>query len=160
MNLNLTLFGQMITFALFVFVTMRYVWPPMQKALEERRAKIAEGLEAAERGKHELELAQHRITDQLRESKHQAAMILEQANQKAARIIEEGKETARSEGHRLVEIAKAEIVQEYQAAREKLMTEVSEIAMEGMQRVLAGGVDQLTNSRLIDKFVADIEESE
>lgn len=159
MNLNLTLFGQMITFALFVFVTMKYVWPPMQKALDERRAKIAEGLEAAERGKHELELAQQNIVEQLRETKQQAATILDEANQRAARIIEEGKDSARKEGLRLIEVAKGEIAQEYQAARDKLMGEVSEIAMRGMEQVLAGGIDANTNSALIEKFVAELQES-
>lgn len=158
MNLNLTLFGQMITFAIFVFVTMKYVWPPMQKALEDRRNKIAEGLEAAERGKHELELAQQKISEQLRETKTQAQKILDEANQRAQKIIEEGKDTARTEGKRLIEVAKGEIQQEYQSAREKLLTEVSAIAMQGMQQVLANGVDPSVNAKLIDDFVSDLHE--
>lgn len=159
MDLNLTLFGQMITFAIFVFVTMKYVWPPMQTALDDRRAKIAEGLEAAERGKHELELAQQKITEQLRESKLDARKILDGANSRAQKIIDEGKDAARSEGKRLIEVAKAEIDQEYQAAREKLLGEVSAIAMQGMQHVLANGVDPTANSKLFDQFVTDLQES-
>lgn len=159
MNINLTLFGQMITFSLFVFVTMKYIWPPVMKALEDRRSKIAEGLEASERGKHELELAQKKIAEQLRETKQAAAKILDDANQRATHIVEEGKAASRKEGQRLIELAKAEIANEYQSAKASLMAEVSEIAMQGMQKVLAGGVDSNSNSQLIDKFVSELQES-
>ena len=87
MNLNLTFFGEMITFAVLVFVTMKYIWPPITKAMQDRQQKIALGLAAAERGQHDLEIAQERSAEQLREATKKAHVILEQADLEAAKII-------------------------------------------------------------------------
>src|SRR3989338_9394725 len=102
MNINATLGGQMLTFAVLIWVTMKYIWPPVIKAMEERQKKIAEGLAAAERGKHELELAHRKVAEQLRDAKTQAAEILEQAGHRANAMMDDAKEQARHEGARLI----------------------------------------------------------
>src|SRR4051812_4076656 len=106
MDINATLLGQFLTFAVLVWVTMRYIWPPIIKAIHDRQVRIADGLASAERGVHELELAQHKAVEILRDAKIQAANILEQANKRAGRIIDESKDRSRAEGERLIEIAK------------------------------------------------------
>lgn len=136
MNINLTLFGQMIAFAVFVWFTMKFVWPPIMKAIEERKAKIADGLAAAERGKHEQQLAQQRATERLQEAKQQAAEIVARAEKRAAEIVEESKGTARTEGERLIEAARAEIEQETNKAREQLRQNVAQLAVAGAERIL------------------------
>src|SRR5687768_4228907 len=112
MNLNLTLLGEMLTFAIFIWFTMRFVWPPLMAALEERREKIAAGLAAADKGHRELEMAQHKIDEMMTEAKGQVAHIIEQANQRANHIIEEAKARARVEGDRLITLAKRDVEQE------------------------------------------------
>jgi F-type H+-transporting ATPase subunit b len=141
MNINLTLFGQMIAFAVFVWFTMKFVWPPIMKAIEERKAKIAEGLAAAERGKHEQQLAQQRATERLLEAKQQAAEIVARAEKRAAEIVEDSKDTARAEGARLLESARAEIEQETNKAREQLRHNVAQLAVAGAERILRREID-------------------
>jgi len=155
-DINVTLFGQMIAFALFIFVTMRYIWPPILKALNERQQKIAEGLQAAERAENELKLSQKHIADQLRQAKHEAAEIVEHANQRAARILEEGKDNARLEGQRLIEVAQNDIDQNRQAARESLMKEMSDLILGGVEKILQQKVDPDTHTRLVDQLIAEI----
>src|SRR5262249_51451922 len=131
MDINATLIGQFITFSLLVWVTMQYIWPPIMKAMEERKAKIAEGLAAAEKGVYELELSQHKSAELLRDAKIQAADILEQANKRAGRIIDEAKERAREEGNRLITLAKTEIAQERETAKQELRKQLATIAING-----------------------------
>lgn len=152
MNINLTLFGEMITFAIFVWFTMRFVWPPLMKAMEERRETIAAGLAAAEKGKRDLELAQHKVTEILTEAKAQAALMIEQANHRANHIIEEGKARAREEGDRLMLIAKSDIEREFQKARDILMNQVSSLVIAGAEKVLQHEINKSAN----DKIVADL----
>src|SRR5258708_22941808 len=97
MNINATLLGQLITFAILVWFTMRYVWPPIMKAMHEREKKIAAGLEAAERNKRELELGEQKVIGMIREAKLEAVHILDQANKRSAKIMDEAKGQAREE---------------------------------------------------------------
>lgn len=156
MDLNLTLLGQMISFALFVFITMRYIWPPVLKALDERQTKIAEGLQAAERSENELKLSQKHIAEELRKAKQDASEIIEHANQRAVRIVEEGKDGARTEGQRLIEAAQGEIEHQQFSAREALMKEMSEITIQGVEAILQQSVDRATHTRLVDQLIAEI----
>ena len=119
MNINVTLFGQMLSFAVFVWFTMKFVWPPIVKAMEERKAKIAEGLAAAERGQHEQELAEKRAKEALHEAKRQAAEIKHNAEKQAALIVEEARDKAKEEGHRQMLAAQAEIEQETALVRSR-----------------------------------------
>ena len=156
MNFNATLIGQSITFILFVWFCMKFVWPPIMNALAQRKEKIAEGLAAADRGKHEQELAQKNASDKLHEAKQQAAEIISRAEKRAAEIIEESKHEAREEGERLVAAAQAEISQEMNRAREVLRGKVVEIATAGAGRILKRELDVTANDELIKDLVAQI----
>lgn len=156
MNINATLFGQMITFMILVGVTMKYIWPPMMKALDDRRKQIAAGLEAAERGHHELELARHKAIEQLRDAKLEAANIIDLANSRAVRIIDDAKEKARDEGDRLITLAKDQITQEMQVAKQQLLKHVAELAVSGAEKILGKKIDQSTNNRLVDQLIDEI----
>ena len=136
MNLNLTLIGQAIAFAVFVWFCMKYVWPPVMQALQERQKKIADGLDAASRATRDLELAQEKADETLRESKEQAQQILEQANKRANQIVEEARDNARAEGERIIAGARSEIDQEINRAKEELRAQVSLLAVAGAERIL------------------------
>lgn len=156
MQINATLLGQMITFAVFVWFTMKYVWPPIIKAMQEREKKIADGLEAAERGHHELELAQHKATEQLRDAKIHAAEIIEHANKRANQMVEEAKERAREEGERLITLARGDIEQEIQGARQQLRSEIANLAIASAEKILARSIDAGTQHELVAKLITEI----
>lgn len=156
MSINLTLFGEMITFAIFVWFTMRFVWPPLTAALEERREKIAAGLAAAEKSKRDLELAQHKVTEILTEAKAQAAQMIEQANQRANHIVEEAKARGRAEGDRLLEIAKNDIEREVNTARDALMNQISSLVISGAEKVLQHEVNKSANDKLIAEMMSGL----
>ncbi len=156
MNLNLTLFGQAISFAIFVWFCMKYVWPPVIAALEERSKKIADGLEAANRASRDLETAQEQATKTLRESKVEAAEIIEQANKRANQIIDEAKEQALTEGQRLRTAAQAEIEQDVMRAKEALRAQVSLLAVTGAEKILGAIVDEKAHSELVEKLAEEL----
>ena len=156
MDLNLTLFGQMITFAIFVWFTMKFVWPPIVKAMDDRQQKIAAGLTAAEQGEKALELAKQQIDEQLKVAKQEAADILEQAHQRAVNIVEESKTQAREEGDRLLALAQDEIKREYNQARTQLIKQISDIAVMSAEKILEREVDRASNDRLVDELVREI----
>ena len=156
MDLNATFFGQMITFIVFVWFTMKFVWPPIIKALEERKQKIADGLAAAERGKRELELAHHKAAEYIRDAKIQAAHIIEEANKRGSGIVEEAKNNARVEGDRLITLSKAEIDKDLQKAKQELKNRIAFIAMSGAEKILEHNIDKAANSELLDKLITEI----
>ena len=118
MNINLTLFAQALSFAILIWFTVKFVWPPLLSAIETRQKTIADGLAAAERGKHEQELAAKRAADVIREAKEKAAEIIAQGEKRGTEIIEEAKAQAKVEGDRIITGAKAEVEQEVFRARE------------------------------------------
>ena len=156
MNINLTLFLQMIAFAAFVWFCMKFVWPPIVTALAERKTKIAEGLAAAERGHHEQELGQKRAKEVMHEAKQHAADIVNQAHKRAAEVIEEAKGDARSEGERLVAAAQAEIEREANRAREELREKVAALAVAAAEKILQKEFDATAHSALVDSFAKQI----
>lgn len=156
MNINLTLIGQMITFAIFVLFCMKFVWPAITNAMEERAAKIADGLDAADRAMRDLELAQNKASDQLKDAKAEAAALIEQANKRANQIVEEAKDQARAEGERLKAAAQAEIDQEINRAKEELRGKVAELVYAGAEQILEASVDQQANKALVDKLAAQL----
>lgn len=156
MDLNLTLLGQMITFAILVWFTMKYIWPPITQAMQARQQKIADGLAAAERGVHELELAQHKAADRLRDAKIQAAEIIDKANKRATQLIEEAKQQARSEGKRLLAIAQSEIEQEMQQAKQTLREQLAGVVVAGVEKVLERSVDVSANNEIFEKLADEI----
>ncbi|MBW6392943.1 F0F1 ATP synthase subunit B [Billgrantia antri] len=156
MNINMTLIGQTIAFAIFVWFCIKYVWPPISTALHERQKRIAEGLDAASRASRDLELAQEQASQTLRESKEQASQILEQANKRSAQMVEEAREQARAEGERMIASARAEIDQEVQRAKDELRAQVSSLAVVGAERVLEASVDEKAHRKLLDKLAAEL----
>ncbi len=156
MNINATVIGQTIAFAVFVWFCMKYVWPPMMQALNDRQKKIADGLAAADRASSDLEQAQMRVTQELNEAKEQSQEIIEQANRRANQIIEEAKDQARAEGERLKAAAQAEIEQETNRAREALRSQVAALAVAGAEKILGENLDEAANSRLVDNLAAEL----
>jgi F-type H+-transporting ATPase subunit b len=139
----------MLTFALLVLFTMKYVWPPIMQALEERRKKIAEGLAAAERGHHEMELAEKKAKGVLKEAKDQAAEIVNLAQKRANEIVDESKVSAKAEGERLVAMAKSDIDQQIQQAKESLKQQVAALAVAAAEQILRKEVDQARHSEIL-----------
>jgi F-type H+-transporting ATPase subunit b len=155
-NINLTLIGQIIAFAVFVAFCIKFVWPPLINAMQERAKKIADGLDAANRAERDLKLAQEKATSQMREAKEQAAQIIEQANKRATQIIDEAKDTARQEGERLKAAAQAEIDQEVNRAKETLRTRVSALAVAGASKILETSIDVEKHNVLLDKLAEEL----
>lgn len=156
MNINLTLIGQSLAFAAFVWFCMKFVWPPIVGALEERKKKIADGLAAAERGHHEKEMAEQRASEILKDAKKQASDVLSHAEKRGGEIVESAKSTAREEGQRIKNAAETEIQQEVNRAREELRKQVGAIALMGAERVLKAEIDAKAHDKIIDELVAQI----
>ena len=156
MNITATLIGQTITFFLFVWFCMKFVWPPIMNALVTRKQQIADGLAAGERGKHELELASKRAADNLRESKTSAAEVIAQAEKRAAQIVDEAKGVAKAEGDRLIVAAKAEIDQEATRARESLRESVATLAVAGAEKILRREVDATAHADLLEAIKKEL----
>ncbi|MGI9250026.1 MAG: F0F1 ATP synthase subunit B [Pseudohongiellaceae bacterium] len=156
MNFNATLIGQTIAFIVFVWFCKQYVWPLFAAVLEERKQKIADGLEAAARAQKDLELAQAKVSEQLKEAKTDAAAILDQANKRASQIVDEAKQQAREEGQRIITSAKAEIEQEVNRAKETLRTQVAAIAVTGAEKILEKSIDEAANEELLNKLAKEL----
>jgi F-type H+-transporting ATPase subunit b len=156
-NINLfTLIGQMISFALFVWFTMKYVWPPLMRAMEERRKLIADGLAAGERGHHEFELSQQKATEALREAREHAADMLVEAGKRAGQILDEAKKQAKEEGERLITAMRVEAEHERNAAREQLRQAVAELAVAGAAKILEKEIDAKAHARLLDGVIKEL----
>ena len=156
MNINATLIGQMITFALLVVFTMKYVWPPIMKAMHDRQKRIAEGLASAERSVHEQELAKARSAEMLKSAKQQAAEIIAQAQKRATEVIEQSKHDAQAEGERQLHAAKAQIDLEVNRAREQLRGQMAGIAVAGASKVLRREIDADAHARMLDDLVSQL----
>ena len=156
MNMNATLIGQAIAFAIFIAFCMKYVWPPIMQALEERTKKIADGLAAAERGRHEQELAEKRAQQVIHEAKEQANDIISQAQRRGNDIVDESKESARAEGERILTTAQAEIEQEANRAKDELRGQVGTIALVGAAKILNREIDDKAHTDLLEELVSRI----
>jgi len=155
-NINLTLIGQMIAFVCFVMFCMKYVWPPILAAMAEREKKIADGLAAADRASHDLELAKEKAVERLKEAKHEATGIIDAANKRGNQIVEEAKEAAVVEADRVKVSAQAEIEQETNRAREQLRGQVAALSLAGAEKVLGAAIDQEAHADLVDKLAAEL----
>ncbi|SDI57725.1 F0F1 ATP synthase subunit B [Pseudomonas panipatensis] len=156
MNINATLIGQAIAFAIFVIFCMKFVWPPVIAALHERQKKIADGLDAANRAARDLELAHEKAGQQLREAKNQAAEIIEQAKKSANQIVDEAREQARAEGDRMIAQAKAQIEQELNSVKDALRAQVGALAVSGAEKILGASIDANAQKQLVDQLAAEI----
>lgn len=152
MSINATLIGQMITFALLIWFTMTYIWPPLLNSLEERKKKIADGLAAAEKGREDLELAQKRAKVVLKDAKEQSSEIVSLAQKRASEIVEESKDNAKKEGDRLILAAKAQVEQEIQQTKENLRREVAALAMSAAEQILSAEIDKTKHQELVGKI--------
>jgi F-type H+-transporting ATPase subunit b len=155
-NVTATLIGQIVVFAILVWFVNRFLWGPLTNVMEQRQKRIADGLAAAERGKHEQELAEKRAKETLAEAKQQAAEIIAQAQKRSNEIVEEAKDHAREEGERLKASAQAEIEQEVNRAREELRGQVVSLATAGAGRVLKKEIDAKAHDDLLKDLVAEI----
>lgn len=156
MNINATLIGQSIAFFVFVWFVMKYVWPPLIAALEERKKTIADGLAAAEKGKHEQELAEKAAEKHIKVAKDQAAEIVAQAQKRATEIVEEAKQGAKEEADRIKAAANAEIDQEVNRAKEHLRQQVVGITIAGAEKVLKREIDEKAHGDIVDELIAQI----
>lgn len=140
----------------FVWFTMRFVWPPLSKAMEERQDKIADGLAAAERGRKELELAQKRAKDEIAQAKAKALDMIEKAQKRAGDIIEEAKIEAKQQAVYQAKMLQDQLLQETEAARKKLRQEVASLVIAGTESILKREIDRTANSHFIDTFMEEI----
>jgi F-type H+-transporting ATPase subunit b len=150
MSFNLTLIAQAVTFALFIWFTVKVVWPYMLRAIETRQKTIADGLAAAEQGKRSLEVSARQAGEEVKTARERAAEVLAQAERRAAQMVEEAKNAAREEGNREKAAAKAEIEQEVTRAREQLRDQVASLAVAGAERILRREVDAKAHAELLD----------
>ncbi|WP_115720503.1 F0F1 ATP synthase subunit B [Gallaecimonas mangrovi] len=156
MDINATLIGQAIAFIIFVLFCMKYVWPPLINAIEERQKKIADGLASADRAAKDLELAQAKAADTIKEAKAQASVLIEQANKRKAQIIEEAQAEAQAEKAKIVASGHAEVDAERVRVREDLRKQVSALAIAGAEKILERSIDEAAHRDILDKIVADI----
>lgn len=156
MNINFTLISQAVAFSIFIWFTVKFVWPPLLRAIEERQKTIADGLAAGERGRHELELASQRSSDVLKEAKQRASEIILQAEKRASEIVEESKRTAKEEGDRIIAGAKADIEHEVFSAKEALRQHVAELAVAGAAKILRREVDAKAHADMLVSIGEDL----
>lgn len=156
MNLNATILAQMIIFAALVWFTMKFVWPMITGAMQDRQTKIAEGLAAGERGQKDLEAAAARVDEIVREARARAQQIEAQAHVQANEIIDAAKRAASTEGARILQSAEAQIALERQNARDELRRQVASLAVAGAGKIIEREIDASAHAQLLDKLVAQI----
>jgi F-type H+-transporting ATPase subunit b len=150
MNLNLSMVAQAVSFALFIWFTVKFVWPPMLRAIETRQKSIADGLAAAEQGRRSLETSTRQAEDAVREARSRAAEILSQAEKRAAQMVDEARNAAKAEGGREKAAAQAEIEQALTRAREQLRDRVAALAVAGAEKILRREVDAKAHGELLE----------
>ena len=156
MSINATLIAQMIVFGILIWVTMKFIWPPLMAAIEERQQKIAEGLAAADRSKKDLAQAEEKVNEVLREARGKASEIIAQAEARRVQIIDLAKEEAVEEGNRQKAAASAEIVSAASRAREDLRKQVSALAVAGASKLILREIDGNAHRALLDELAAEI----
>ncbi len=150
MNLNLTLIAQAASFALFIWFTVKFIWPPMLRAIEARQKTIADGLAAAEQGRRSLEMSTRQAEEVVRDARARSAEILAQAEKRAAQLVDEARHAAKEEGAREKAAAQAEIDQAVTRAREQLRDRVASLAVAGAEKILRREVDAKAHGDLLE----------
>ena len=156
MDINLTLIGQSIAMLVFVWFCMKFIWPPIIEAIEERQKQIEDGLAAADRGQEKLVQAQAEADELVEEARHQATTILDQANARASEIVADGKADGAKERERQLAAATAEIEQESNRAREELRGQVSAVALAGAEKILNREIDAKTHDDILGKLAREL----
>jgi F-type H+-transporting ATPase subunit b len=156
MNINLTLIAQAISFALFILFTVKFVWPPLMKAIEERQKQIADGLAAGEQGKQQLAASGRLAAEEAVKARERAAEIIALAEKRGLQMIEEAKTAAKAEGDRMVAGAKAEIQQEVSSAKEALREQVAVLVVRGAEKILQREVNAQTHADLLNQLKREL----
>jgi F-type H+-transporting ATPase subunit b len=156
MNINFTLFAQAIVFAAFIWFTVRFVWPPLLRAIEQRQKTIADGLAAGERGRQELEAAGKRAHDELARARERVSEIINSAEKRDGQMLEEAKAAARAEAERIIAAAKADIDQQVGKAREMLREQVASLAVAGAEKILRREVNAKAHAEMLDQLKKEI----
>ena len=156
MNINATLFLQAVVFAILVWFTMKFVWPPITKALDERAQKIADGLAAADKAKSELTSANKRVEEELAKSRNEATVRMAETERRAQTMIEEAKARAVEEGNKIVAAAQAEAQQQTVRARETLREQVAALAVKGAEQILRREVNAGAHADLLGRLKAEL----
>ena len=156
MNIQFTLIAQALTFAILIWFTVKFVWPPLLNAIENRQKEIADGLAAAREGRASLEMAEKKTTEVLDGAKEKSSEIVSQAEKRASEIIEEAKQNAKNDADRIIANAKSEIQQEVNKAKENLRAQVASLAIEGAQKILEKEIDAKTHSAMLNKLSKDL----
>jgi len=156
MNINLSLFTQAAAFALFIWFTIKFVWPPLLRAIENRQKQIADGLAAGEQGRRTLEISTQEAETIIQNARDRSAELIAQAEKRSSQMIEEARTSAREEGEREVAAAKAEIQQEVSRAREELREQVAMLAVAGAEKILRREVDAKAHAQLLDSIKAQL----
>lgn len=154
MEINLTLIGQLITFAIVVWFSMRYVWPPLMAKMLERQALISAGIVAAEQAATDLANAQHEAQRVLEAAKAEAHTVVEHAHKRSLTLVDEAKTEAHAEGQRILQMARSEISREMTTAKETLRYQVAAIAVAGAEKILGKEINQAANQQLLDEVIA------
>lgn len=157
MNLNATLFVQLLVFFILAWVTMKFIWPPLIAAIDERRSKIAEGLASAEKGAASLAEAKASASEIIKEAHARAGKIVEQANRRSNELVEEARGAAIAEGQRLVGEARQEATLETSRARQQLSREVAHLAVSGAGKLLRREIDAKAHAELLEQLASEIE---
>jgi len=156
MNLTLTLIAQAIAFALFIWFCVKFIWPPLTRAIEERQKTIADGLAAGERGKQELEAAGKRAGEELAKARDRVGEIIASAEKRDSQMLEEAKAAAKAEADRILAAAKAEIDQQVSRAKESLREQVASLAVAGAEKILRREVNSETHAELLGQLRKEI----
>ncbi len=156
MNINASLFLQAVVFAILVWFTMKYVWPPIMKALDERAQKIADGLAAADKAKSELSSANKRVEAELATSRTETAARLAEAERRGQSMVEEAKARAVEEGNKIIAAAKAEAQQQSNRAREALREQVAALAVKGAEQILRREVNATVHADLLGRLKTEL----
>jgi F-type H+-transporting ATPase subunit b len=156
MNINATLIGQIVAFVLLIWFVNKLLWGPLNNLLAARQKRIADGMAAADKGRHELELSEKRAKELIQEARAKAAEILAQSEKRASEIVEEAKADARTEAERLVTGARAEIAQEVNRAKEQLRAQVSTLAAAGASKIIKREIDRKAHDDLLKDLVSQI----
>lgn len=157
MNLNATLFIQTLVFLILGWITMKFIWPPLIAAIEERQRKIAEGLASAEKGEKSLAEAHAAANEIVKEARVQATKIIDQANRRSNELVEEARGTALAEGQRLIGEAREEVTLETSRARQQLSKEVAALAIAGASKLLGREIDAKTHADILEQLAVEIE---
>ena len=156
MNLNFTLIAQALAFALFIWFTVKFIWPPLMRAIEQRQQQIAAGLAAGERGKQDLEAAGKRAHEELAKARERVGEIIGSAEKRDAQMLDEAKAAARAETDRILAAAKADIDQQVAQARETLREQVASLAVAGAEKILRREVNLQAHAELLGQLKKEI----